>query len=88
VVREHRDPENVRDAAWVYHPHLYVVKEDSEPPLQLWALSSLIQDRYYKASMTSGGPGKGKFLRLHPCLYYDQCPTFYKVDNHEAFVNK
>jgi hypothetical protein len=29
----------------VYHPHLYVVKEDGEPPLRLWALSGLIQDR-------------------------------------------
>jgi protein transport protein SEC24 len=28
-----------------YYPHLYVVKEDGEPPLRLWALSSLIQDR-------------------------------------------
>jgi protein transport protein SEC24 len=29
----------------IYHPHLYVVKEDGEPPLRLWALSALIQDR-------------------------------------------
>ena len=29
----------------VYYPHLYVVKEDGEPPLRLWALSCLIQDR-------------------------------------------
>ena len=29
----------------VYHPHLYIVKEDGEPPLRLWALSNLIQDR-------------------------------------------
>ena len=29
----------------VYYPHLYVVKEDGEPPLRLWALSLLIQDR-------------------------------------------
>ncbi|KII87612.1 hypothetical protein PLICRDRAFT_42119 [Plicaturopsis crispa FD-325 SS-3] len=29
----------------VYHPHLYVVKEDGEPSLRLWALSCLIQDR-------------------------------------------
>ena len=28
-----------------YWPHLYVVKEDGEPPLRLWALSCLIQDR-------------------------------------------
>ena len=28
-----------------YYPHLYVVKEDGEPPLRLWALSTLIQDR-------------------------------------------
>ncbi|KAG7448674.1 CPII coat sec24 protein [Guyanagaster necrorhizus] len=29
----------------VYYPHLYVVKEDGEPPLRLWALSAFIQDR-------------------------------------------
>ncbi|KAJ3836161.1 protein transporter SEC24 [Lentinula raphanica] len=29
----------------VYYPHLYVVKEDGEPPLRLWALSALVQDR-------------------------------------------
>ena len=29
----------------VYYQHLYVVKEDGEPPLRLWALSCLIQDR-------------------------------------------
>ncbi|KAG0695921.1 Sec23/Sec24 trunk domain-containing protein [Suillus ampliporus] len=29
----------------VYYPHLYLVKEDGEPPLRLWALSCLIQDR-------------------------------------------
>jgi len=29
----------------VYFLHLYVVKEDGEPPLRLWALSALIQDR-------------------------------------------
>ncbi|CAL1699436.1 unnamed protein product [Somion occarium] len=29
----------------VYYPHLYIVKEDGEPPLRLWALSCLIQDR-------------------------------------------
>ena len=29
----------------LYWPHLYVVKEDGEPPLRLWALSCLIQDR-------------------------------------------
>lgn len=29
----------------VYHQHLYIVKEDGEPPLRLWALSCLIQDR-------------------------------------------
>ncbi|GBE83838.1 Protein transport protein [Sparassis crispa] len=28
-----------------YYPHLYIVKEDGEPPLRLWALSCLIQDR-------------------------------------------
>ncbi|KAH8110249.1 hypothetical protein DFH11DRAFT_1621669, partial [Phellopilus nigrolimitatus] len=28
-----------------YYPHLYIVKEDGEPPLRLWALSYLVQDR-------------------------------------------
>ncbi|EUC53780.1 protein transporter SEC24 [Rhizoctonia solani AG-3 Rhs1AP] len=28
-----------------YWPHLYVVKEDGEPALRMWALSMLIQDR-------------------------------------------
>jgi protein transport protein SEC24 len=28
-----------------YYPHLYVVKDDGEPALRLWALSCLIQDR-------------------------------------------
>ncbi|RXW14906.1 hypothetical protein EST38_g10948 [Candolleomyces aberdarensis] len=28
-----------------YYPHLYLVKEDGEPPLRLWALSALVQDR-------------------------------------------
>ena len=29
----------------IYYPHLYIVKEDGEPALRLWALSCLIQDR-------------------------------------------
>lgn len=29
----------------VYYPHLYIVRDDGEPPLRLWALSMLIQDR-------------------------------------------
>jgi protein transport protein SEC24 len=29
----------------VYYPQLYVVKEDGEMALRLWALSFLIQDR-------------------------------------------
>lgn len=29
----------------VYYPPLYVVKEDGEHSLRLWALSALIQDR-------------------------------------------
>ena len=29
----------------VYYPHVYIVKEDGEAPLRLWALSALIQDR-------------------------------------------
>lgn len=30
----------------VYYPHLYVVKDDGEPALRLWALSALIHDRH------------------------------------------
>ncbi|SNX85029.1 Protein transport protein SEC24 [Melanopsichium pennsylvanicum] len=30
----------------VYRPHLYVVKEDGEPSLRLWALSLLVEDRF------------------------------------------
>ena len=29
----------------MYYPTLFVVKEDGEPPLRLWALSALILDR-------------------------------------------
>ena len=29
-----------------YRPHLFVVKEDGEPSLRLWALSTLIEDRF------------------------------------------
>ena len=29
-----------------YRPHLYVVKEDGEPSLRLWALSLLVEDRF------------------------------------------
>lgn len=29
-----------------YRPHLYIVKEDGEPSLRLWALSMLIEDRF------------------------------------------
>jgi protein transport protein SEC24 len=28
-----------------YYPHLYVVKEDGEPSLRIWALSLLVEDR-------------------------------------------
>ncbi|CAD6886462.1 unnamed protein product [Tilletia caries] len=30
----------------VYYPNLYVVKEDGEPSLRLWALSMLLEDRF------------------------------------------
>lgn len=29
-----------------YRPHLYIVKEDGEPSLRLWALSMLVEDRF------------------------------------------
>ena len=28
-----------------YYPALFVVKDDGDPPMRLWALSALIQDR-------------------------------------------
>jgi len=30
----------------VYYPNLYIVKEDGEPSLRLWALSMLLEDRF------------------------------------------
>jgi protein transport protein SEC24 len=29
----------------LYYPHLYVVKEDGDPGLRIWAASMLIEDR-------------------------------------------
>jgi len=29
----------------LYYPHLYVVKEDGDPGLRIWAASTLIEDR-------------------------------------------
>jgi protein transport protein SEC24 len=29
----------------LYYPHLYVVKEDGDPGLRLWAASTLVEDR-------------------------------------------
>lgn len=40
----------------VYWPHLYVVKEDGEPALRMWALSCLIEDR------TDGLPSYREYL--------------------------
>ena len=40
-----------------------------------WLYSVFIKLRYF-------------FVNLLTCSYYDQCRTFYKVNNHEAFVNK
>lgn len=28
-----------------YYPHLYIVKDDGEPSLRMWALSALVEDR-------------------------------------------
>jgi hypothetical protein len=39
-----------------YWPHLYVVKEDGEPALRMWALSFLIEDR------TDGLPSYREYL--------------------------
>ena len=29
----------------LYYPHLYVVKEDGDPGLRIWAASTLVEDR-------------------------------------------
>jgi protein transport protein SEC24 len=29
----------------LYYPHLYVVKEDGDPGLRIWAASMLVEDR-------------------------------------------
>ena len=29
----------------LYYPHLYIVKEDGDPGLRIWAASTLIEDR-------------------------------------------
>lgn len=33
-----------------YRPHLYIIKEDGEPSLRLWALSQLIEDRFEQSN--------------------------------------
>ncbi|KAK0567842.1 COPII subunit [Tilletia horrida] len=40
----------------VYYPNLYVVKEDGEPSLRLWALSMLLEDRF------EGSPSYMQFM--------------------------
>jgi protein transport protein SEC24 len=34
----------------LYYPHLYIVKEDGDPGLRIWAASTLIEDRSDQAS--------------------------------------
>lgn len=34
----------------LYYPHLYVVKEDGDPGLRIWAASTLIEDRSDQAA--------------------------------------
>lgn len=61
----------------VYFPHLYVVKEDGEPALRMWALSFLIEDR------TDGLPSyveyletvKGKVSTTIPCEILQLCKS-------------
>ncbi|KAK0547510.1 COPII subunit [Tilletia horrida] len=40
----------------VYYPNLYIVKEDGEPSLRLWALSMLLEDRF------EGSPSYMQFM--------------------------
>ncbi|KAL1956207.1 hypothetical protein VTO42DRAFT_7554 [Malbranchea cinnamomea] len=44
VIQKTRDTQS-RGVGSVIHPHLYVVKEDGEPGLRLWAQSLLVEDR-------------------------------------------
>jgi protein transport protein SEC24 len=34
----------------LYYPHLYVVKEDGDPGLRIWAASTLVEDRSDQAA--------------------------------------
>ena len=48
-----------------YWPHLYIVKEDGEPALRMWALSCLVEDR------TDGLPSYREYLEtLRNKVYY------------------
>ena len=44
VVQKSRDAQS-RGVGSIVHPHLYVVKEDGEPGLRLWAQTMLVEDR-------------------------------------------
>lgn len=44
VVQKSRDAQS-RGVGSIIYPHLYVVKEDGEPGLRLWAQSMLVEDR-------------------------------------------
>lgn len=59
----------------VYYPHLYIVKEDGEPPLRLWALSALIQDRadVLPSYQQFIGQLKDKVRALHPSFNILSC---------------
>jgi len=63
-----------------YWPHLYVVKEDGEPPLRLWALSSLIMDRAEQMPSYQQylGQVKDKVCHAKPELYILELTTMHR----------
>lgn len=44
VIQKSRETQS-RGVGSIIHPHLYVVKEDGEPGLRLWAQTMLVEDR-------------------------------------------
>lgn len=55
----------------LYYPHLYVVKEDGDPGLRIWAASTLIEDR---SDTTSSYVQFLQQLRdkVGPTFFYDE----------------
>lgn len=58
----------------VYHQHLYVVKEDGDPQLRLWALSCFIQDRGDVLPSYQQFISQLRDKVSHPLLFFDRIP--------------